>query len=143
MATVSPRMSSIFFCCLLSPFFWPKGRGRPGYGGSRSPLCPSTSRGSRFESLFHVRRRVRATIYRRSPVVRRGFNNEGGLSEPAVTSPSLSRCSDFLAGKETGPDGVHDVRTSGLQALASSLTMDISGSMRRNTLNERASCLGN
>lgn len=90
------------------------------------PLPHPLGSRSRFQSLFHVRRRVRrrAAISPPVRVVRRGFNNEPRGPDLVSHTPFLS------AGKENPTRGRVVQGCNRLQALASWLTMDISG--RRN-----------
>lgn len=136
---MSPRMSWIFFASASLPL----GRAREGSikgapprgidpgphdSSSLCPMPPSPPLGSRsrFQSLFHVRRRVRrrAAISPPVRVVRRGFNNEPRRPDLVSHTPFLS------AGKENRTRGRVVRGCNRLQALASWLTMDISG--RRN-----------
>lgn len=137
---MSPRMSWIFFASASLPL----GRAREGSikgapprgidpgphdSSSLCPMPPPPPLGSRsrFQSLFHVRRRVRrrAAISPPVRVVRRGFNNEPRGPDLVSHTPFLS------AEKENRTRGRVVQGCNRLQALASwILTMDISG--RRN-----------
>lgn len=136
---MSPRMSWIFFASASLPL----GRAREGSikgapprgidpgphdSSSLCPMPPPPPLGSRsrFQSLFHVRRRVRrrAAISPPVRVVRRGFNNE-------PRGPDLVSHTPFLSARKENRTRGRVVRgCNRLQALASWLTMDISG--RRN-----------
>lgn len=135
MATVSPRMSWIFFASASLPLARTRGErregpieGAPGSPPERAPhgfssLCPiPPPPRSRFESLFHVRRRVR----RRAAILPPG---SGLFAADLTTSPvPMSRVprlpffSSPPRGKKTGRGGKDITR-----APASSLTMDING----------------